>query len=477
MKRLRNGHKLKVWQKLFLIVFMVTAFMFNLAMLIDIRIDNRNLTKNRKQLAASTETLLRASLSKDFANARENGVLSYDTIQEIFEIYQNYYENQGILIELWHDARPFSKSLFRVDFPKVFLDVSTSQKIMIEKIGETPYSFATGGFGTLMEDYQVILAYSHKDIYALQKKRVSITITLDGIFLVFLLVFLFLLLKKMMKPLEVLTEAADEIAKGNYDKKIDIVGEDEFAVLAATFNQMTDSINNTMTQLKNENEARKTLVDNMAHELRTPLTTIRGYSEYIKLAKIDEEEKQEVLEYIIDQVKRLELLSHTLLHITSIRTEASEGTEVSTERIVNPLQHMFQEACKEKEIYIEYVIKTQSVFCNYELILILLKNLIENAVRASSVGGHIVVIIKKDGDRNQIVVKDDGIGMKQEEIDKIVQPFYRVDKARSREQGGVGLGVTLCQQIAEYHGGTLHYESELGVGTKVTMSWKNDFTS
>ena len=66
---------------------------------------------------------------------------------------------------------------------------------------------------------------------------------------------------------------------------------------------------------------------------------------------------------------------------------------------------------------------------------------------------------------------------KQEEIDKIVQPFYRVDKARSREQGGVGLGVTLCQQIAEYHGGTLHYESELGVGTKVTMSWKNDFTS
>ena len=138
---------------------------------------------------------------------------------------------------------------------------------------------------------------------------------------------------------------------------------------------------------------------------------------------------------------------------------------------------MFQEACKEKEIYIEYVIKTQSVFCNYELILILLKNLIENAVRASSVGGHIVVIIKKDGDRNQIVVKDDGIGMKQEEIDKIVQPFYRVDKARSREQGGVGLGVTLCQQIAEYHGGTLHYESELGVGTKVTMSWKNDFTS
>ena len=67
--------------------------------------------------------------------------------------------------------------------------------------------------------------------------------------------------------------------------------------------------------------------------------------------------------------------------------------------------------------------------------------------------------------------------MKQEEIDKIVQPFYRVDKARSREQGGVGLGVTLCQQIAEYHGGTLHYESELGVGTKVTMSWKNDFTS
>ncbi|MDO5518791.1 MAG: ATP-binding protein, partial [Clostridium sp.] len=109
---------------------------------------------------------------------------------------------------------------------------------------------------------------------------------------------------------------------------------------------------------------------------------------------------------------------------------------------------------------------------NLIMIESLLINLIENAMRACQENGEVKVIFLSEVSLNQSLIQviDNGIGMEEAEINKISQPFYRIDKARSRKAGGVGLGVSLCQKIIEAHKGSLHYDSKVGEGTKVTVT-------
>lgn len=463
--------KLKLWQKMFLLLILSTAVLFNGAMLIVVRLNYSLQMGREKDRAATEEAFVAANLYKDMVEIASGNGLNYEVLSKNFEVYRQYYQNQGVTIELWHENRLYCEDVYGLSNRKELNTQAGMQNLLIRTIGDVPYLFVASQMEEPYADYQIVLSYSLSDLTAMRERMVVATGGVNLILMGMIMMVIFLILRKMMKPLEILSGATQEIAAGDYNKKIELTGEDEFVQLAGQFNRMSDSIAVTIRQLEEENEAKKQLIDNMAHELRTPLTAIQGYAEYIKMAKIGEEEKIEVLDYVIGQVRRLENLSNTLLRLARVREDTPECGDVKADELVTNLQHLFRERVESAHVRMEYCVHREELYCNRELILILLENLIENAIRACEENGRITVCFEGK-DLARITVRDNGIGMEASELVKIQEPFYRVDKARSRKNGGVGLGVTLCRQIALYHNADLRYESEPGKGTIVTLQFQ-----
>lgn len=475
MLRIRDSlhiqHKLrlKLWQKLFLSILSMIVVLFNGGMFWIANINYNQQILREKNRAAAEEAFIAASIYKDLMEMSDSGILGYDIIIQSFEVYQSYYLNQKICLELFHNSKSYSEQVYSLNDREELSTQENIQNLLIRRIDSKPYLFVASELNSPYQDFQIVLSYSLEEIVQLRQQMIQITIGIDLILTGTVMLLLLFIVRRMMKPLELLSEATTEIAAGDYGKQIAFHGEDELEQLAGQFNQMSVCIAEKVNQLEEENETKKRLIDNMAHELRTPLTAILGYAEYIKLAKIGEEEKIEVLDYVIGQVKRLENLSNTLLKLASVREEVPEYSLVEVKELVHTLQYIFKEKSETHKIALEFVSEINYLTGNRDMILLLLVNLIENAVRACEQEGKIIVRFLQTDKEISIEVEDNGIGMEAEELAKIAEPFYRVDKARSRKNGGVGLGVTLCQQIAEYHHATLSYESRIHEGTKASF--------
>ncbi|WP_455718359.1 sensor histidine kinase, partial [Anaerosporobacter sp.] len=173
---------------------------------------------------------------------------------------------------------------------------------------------------------------------------------------------------------------------------------------------------------------------------------------------------------IIAESKRLEKLSKSLLLIADIREGELTKSVVSTEQLKSYVYNLFHEQLAEKQMRLEVNCEIETIEANEVLLQSLLGNLIENAIRACNEDGKVVVTFYSQGGPC-LMVEDNGIGMEEDELIKIMEPFYRVDQARSRKNGGVGLGVTLCQQIVRLHQGEIRYESVINKGTKAIITF------
>jgi signal transduction histidine kinase len=248
-------------------------------------------------------------------------------------------------------------------------------------------------------------------------------------------------------------------------------GKDELAELGKYFNLMSDKVEQNIEDLKEETQRKQRLVDNLAHELRTPLTAISGYAEYMQMAKLDEDEQYHALNYIRRETKQIEKLSQVLLLLADIRETEIPMESIPIKKLIKSIKHRFAKNLSEKNIHFIYHEYAESIYGNYELLEILLSNLIENAHRASKQNGKVEIISCIEDNNVVLTIADDGIGMEQEDLLHIMEPFYRVDKARSRKHGGIGLGTALCEQIVNRHQATIHYESVINVGTTVKLEF------
>ena len=188
------------------------------------------------------------------------------------------------------------------------------------------------------------------------------------------------------------------------------------------------------------------LMGALAHEMKTPLTSIIGYSDTLRHVKLNDEQKDRALEHISREGKR-HYIGELLEHVVQLEAE--------------------QAAQRQIQLQTEY--EDFSMKMDDELMESLLVNLIDNALRATEAGGRITVKAYKESGRKILEVADNGRGIPQEELGKITEAFYMVDKSRSRQEGGAGLGLALCVKIAEVHGGRLDITSQLGTGTKVRV--------
>lgn len=277
---------------------------------------------------------------------------------------------------------------------------------------------------------------------------------------------IFLLTRRILRPLRELQRAATDISEGDLGRRANVRTKDEIGVVARAFNRMAERIESQVTELSRVSEQRRQMLGSLTHELKTPMTSIIGYSDTLLHVNVKKEHRERALWHIKEQCSRLERLSSKLMNLMGLY----ENDSISMEEI--SMEALFARVAQMEKYHLEQMGMTLEVTCSMgnrrvdrDLFESLLINLIDNGAKASRPGDKIVL----EGEGNRITVRDQGCGIPKEEIGRVTEAFYMVDKARSRKAGGCGLGLALCVMIARLHGSGLEIESRVGRGTAVSV--------
>jgi hypothetical protein len=266
-----------------------------------------------------------------------------------------------------------------------------------------------------------------------------------------------------------LSVTAQAFAGGQMEERAKIRGTDEIAKLAIDFNQMADELQEKMEQLEEHVKSQEAFTAAFAHELKTPLTSIIGYAELLRSMSLSKEEELTAANYIFSQGKRLESLSYKLLELFVLQKGEISFLPVNVGESIEEVKQITAQGLQKKEVIFEESFDEAVLLLEKDLFISLLVNLVDNAAKASQAGGHIRLTGKCEKNRYAITVRDEGKGIPESEIKNILEPFYMVDKSRSRKEGGAGLGMTLCAEIVRLHHAEWKIESKENEGTKITI--------
>lgn len=281
-------------------------------------------------------------------------------------------------------------------------------------------------------------------------------------------ILVYLVSYRLTKPLRQMSAAAKQYATGDFSTRISIrrsklFGSDEIDELIQAFNTMAQA-------LASLEMSRRNFVANVSHELKTPMTTIGGFIDGILDGTIGEEKEKQYLKIVSDEVKRLSRLVTGMLNMSKI--EAGEldlkpqRFDIS-EMIFRTLLG-FEQIIDGKHIEIRGLDRMESnpVTADKDMINQVVYNLIDNAVKFTPDGGYIDVSSKSDSEKIIVRIRNSGKGIPSEEVDKIFERFYKVDKSRSYDVKGAGMGLYIVKTIIELHGGHITARSELGEYTE-----------
>lgn len=277
----------------------------------------------------------------------------------------------------------------------------------------------------------------------------------------------------LTKPLEKLSSLAQHISHGDYSARLHIHSGDEIEALANDFNNMADTIEDNISELHFSMEKQEQFMGSFAHELKTPMTSIIGYADLLRSQNMSEDETNEAANYIFSEGKRLESLSLKLLDLLVVKNQETILTPTDPALAIRNVINVMKPELAKEHITLKSSCRKGCCMMDIDLFQSLIINIIDNARKAIDDNGLIHVAGTVRDDNYVIIIKDNGRGMPPEEITRISEAFYRIDKSRSRAQGGAGLGLAICSKIAEIHQAKIKYKSAVGRGTVVTITLPN----
>ena len=225
-----------------------------------------------------------------------------------------------------------------------------------------------------------------------------------------------------------------------------------------------------MKNLAEAAERREEFIGSFAHELKTPLTAIIGYADMLRSREMTPKNRFTAAGYIFSEGKRLEALSLKLMEIIVSGKQGIERRRFDAPYFIREVAAVTVPSLANDGMTLDMRWEPGEVWIEPDLFKTLMINIIDNARKASRRGQTVEFFGKRTEDGYAFYVRDHGRGMKKEDLSRITEPFYMIDKSRSRAQNGAGLGLALCQRIAELHETELEFESEPGKGTTVRVA-------
>lgn len=381
--------------------------------------------------------------------------------------------------------------------------------------------------------YYLLISRNIQDIYDTRTDTIRQYRVMLLVLLAVAAVCAWVLARYLTRPIRKLGWVTKRIAAGDLTRRSDYHRPDEVGELAESFNLMADRLVEQMREKELEAKRQEDFTAAFAHELKTPLTSIIGYAQMLDTMELGPEDHRMASHYIFAQGKRLEQLSHKLLELVSMEKQDFAVKPIKAMTLGENLWTTMRPIWDKRQVNGSIRMEQATLWGDSDLLLSLLYNLLDNATKAVGEKGQISLegrCIRErkrgtaqmdfddaewDGDRMQperafpntndfdeeeffsdshrkgktvrraqtgrddksgrqrkwygIRIRDNGRGIPQEEIDRITEPFYMVDKSRSRKEGGAGLGMSLCQRILQLHGGSWKMKSTLGEGTEILI--------
>ncbi|PSQ76069.1 MAG: two-component sensor histidine kinase [Bacteroidetes bacterium QH_7_62_13] len=280
-----------------------------------------------------------------------------------------------------------------------------------------------------------------------------------------------LLFRRLTQRLRHMQDVVGTFEQGHFDVRVDEGSNDEIGQLAACFNRMADTLNETMEELRQADRMRRELVANVSHDLRSPLASIQGYLEtvHMKDGALDPSDRQRYVKTALRNAQRLSDLVGELFELSKLETKQVEPNiePFSIAELVQDVVMQYQPQAEDQTIDLRADLPAEPTRVEADIGLVerALSNLIDNAIHYTPEDGRVQVRVDKHDRNVSVSVSDTGPGIPDDALPHIFERSYRVDKSRDRDKGGAGLGLAIAKTILELHDSTLEVESTVGEGT------------
>ena len=281
----------------------------------------------------------------------------------------------------------------------------------------------------------------------------------------------------LLRPLGRLSRATRRIAAGELTERVRVDTDDELGRLSEDFNTMAERLSHTVGELTEATRRQESFVGSFAHEIKTPLTSIIGYADLLRSRPLTPKQTRKSAGYIFDEGRRLEALSRKLMEMIVLDKQDFALLPLPMDRFLQQLGQGQAPILLREGIRLTVRAEEAVIPAEPDLLKTVLLNLLDNGRKAMipvAEGEHGDLLLEGSVEEGgyRLRVTDMGKGIPAEELSRITEAFYMVDKSRARAQGGAGLGLALCTRIVELHGGTMEIESVEGKGTRVTVHLK-----
>ncbi|KIQ94948.1 Alkaline phosphatase synthesis sensor protein phoR [Anoxybacillus thermarum] len=376
-------------------------------------------------------------------------------------------------IVLVNNPRELSACLpFEVDHHSIISETERQQLLAGKTVTKKGYEqtfdrHIVGIIIPLLDEHRLMgILYLYVPLASIEDvlERMQTFVALGGSLFLFITVFVGRkIAMHFTKPLQHMQQAAYRVSQGDFSVQVDVETEDEIGQLAKAFNQMAHA-------LAKEDERKKEFLANVSHELRTPLSYVKGYSEALLDGVVkDEEQQKKYMRLIHREASRMQRLVRDLLDLAQLEgTYPLVRTPFSIAQLIEETIEKYEPLLQEKRIHLSLDVDHDLVVDgDPDRIEQVLQNLLDNALRYTPSGGNMSLRTVNKHPMCELVISDSGQGMSKQDIERLGERFFRTDRSRSREHGGIGLGIVIVKQIVKLHGGSIRFESEQGKGTTV----------
>lgn len=350
-------------------------------------------------------------------------------------------------------------------------DCGDSMETTVVREGETVYLLSRQKTTLLERTYTMEVCEEATSIFTAARDNLRRSRLIMAAILVVCTLITSLFTVVLTRPIRRISRTAKQFSAGHYERRVSVRSKDELGQLAQDFNAMADSLEHKIWELNDAVERQKELTASFAHELKTPLTSVIGYADTLRSRQLPPRLQMDAANYIFKEGRHLEALSFALLDLFALEKEAPELVPCHILRLVQETADSAAYHLRQKRISMEIRVEDCTLPLAAELFKTLLYNLIDNARKASDEGSVILLRGLRTEAGYSLSVIDRGRGIPADQLKRIIEPFFMVDKSRARAEGGAGLGLALCQKIAEVHHARLSFRSESGKGTAVTLTF------
>ena len=458
---------MKFGVKIVISVIAIISIIFSLAGIIIIKSNFEHSLEKMINQNVEYHNLERYGIENNIdSNIDKNGNISREKLSSYAISFVSYLANSKKISIYIENEKVYSN----IDIDEeslAFLSNAKEVKYIIKEIDSLKYMLVSSSVEINNQRVNLISRYDITDIFTERDRQIAFFYKMDIAVIITVSIVICVLAIILTKPIRKLNEMSKKITKGSYHERVSIKSNDEIGELAISFNQMIETIENKINELELSVKRKEELITNFTHELKNPMTSIIGYADILRSGKYDKETNIKSANYIFHEAKRLETLAHKLMDLMELSNENIELEKIDVVYFMNNLYNDIHESLENIELKLE--IEDGCVIADKVLLEDCLRNLIDNSKKANPKDKRIKVLGKNEKDKYRISVEDKGCGIPKEDLPRILESFYMVDKARARENGRNGIGLSICEKITNLHHTKLMIESELNKGTCISF--------